>query len=235
MRVLAARPAEAERSHAHAALGDLLEEALDDVSDELPTPRLRALRVALLLEEPDPGRSSQRDVGIATRSAIELLADRGPLAIAIDDEQWLDGSSAAALRFAVRRLTAPVRLLVSRRAGSGGWVDGTLADEAVVHRAVRHGEVDRRDVRRLRGGDVPHRRRRRDHRLGRQGALEVLAAYHRGQGSGHGRQPADGSGLGLAAADSDASVPGSSVGPERHRGCGRLDVPGFSSGRTTSR
>jgi DNA-binding CsgD family transcriptional regulator len=136
LRVLAARPAEAERSHAHAALGDLLEEALDDVSDELPTPRLRALRVALLLEEPDPGRSSQRDVGIATRSAIELLADRGPLAIAIDDEQWLDGSSAAALRFAVRRLSAPVRLLVSRRAGSSGWVDGTLADEAVETLAV---------------------------------------------------------------------------------------------------
>jgi len=136
LRVLAARPAEAERSHAHAALGDLLEDALDDVSDELPAPRLHALRVALLLEPPDPGGSSQRIVGVATRSALELLAERGPLAIAIDDEQWLDGSSAAALRFAVRRLTAPIRLLVSRRPDSRGMVDGAVADESIETLAV---------------------------------------------------------------------------------------------------
>src|SRR6185437_10237903 len=47
-RVLVARPAEAERELGHAALGDLLEGALDEVVSELSAPRRRALEGALL-------------------------------------------------------------------------------------------------------------------------------------------------------------------------------------------
>ena len=129
-RTLTARPAEVERTHAHAALGDLLEETLDDVAAELPAPRRHALRVALLLEPPEEA-APPHAVGVATRSVLELLAERGPVAIAIDDEQWLDASSAEALVFALRRLSAPVRLLLSRRIGAAGSIEGALAEDAV--------------------------------------------------------------------------------------------------------
>src|SRR5438034_9688953 len=47
-RALASRPAEAERSLAHVALGDLLEAVLADVVPTLPAPRRRAIEAALL-------------------------------------------------------------------------------------------------------------------------------------------------------------------------------------------
>jgi hypothetical protein len=51
LRVLSSRPAEAERGLAHAGLGDLFDDVLDDVLPALSLPRRRALEVALLLEE----------------------------------------------------------------------------------------------------------------------------------------------------------------------------------------
>src|SRR5215468_139183 len=47
-RVLAARPAEAERGHSYAALFDLLEPVGADTLTQLPGPQRRALEVALL-------------------------------------------------------------------------------------------------------------------------------------------------------------------------------------------
>ena len=49
LRVLSARPAESERGLAHAALGDLFGDVLDDVLPALTPPRRRALEVALLV------------------------------------------------------------------------------------------------------------------------------------------------------------------------------------------
>jgi DNA-binding CsgD family transcriptional regulator len=121
LRVLVARPAEAERGLAHVGLNDLFEDVLDDVLPVLPAPRRRALEVALLLEEPAPDGVDPRALGIATRSALQLLAEDRPLLVAIDDLQWFDASSARALAFALRRLEVDdVRLLLARR----------LADEA---------------------------------------------------------------------------------------------------------
>jgi AAA ATPase domain len=136
IRTLTARPAEAERAHAHAGLGDLLEDALDDVAWELPPPRRHALRVALLLEDPEDVPPPPFAVGVATRSALEALARSEPLVIAIDDEQWLDASSATAVAFAVRRLAAPVRLLLSRRAGGHGAVADALPEDRIERVAV---------------------------------------------------------------------------------------------------
>ncbi len=51
LRVLAARPAMAERGLAHAGLGDLLEGVLEEMLPAMPTPRRSALEVALLLAE----------------------------------------------------------------------------------------------------------------------------------------------------------------------------------------
>jgi DNA-binding CsgD family transcriptional regulator len=116
LRVLSSRPAEAERGLAYVGLGDLLEPVLGDVLPKLAIPRRRALEVALLLEEPDE-RADARAVGVAVRSAIEVLADRGrPVIVAIDDVQWLDRSSADSLSFAFRRLESDsVLVLLARR------------------------------------------------------------------------------------------------------------------------
>lgn len=115
-RVLSSRPAEAERSLAHLGLGDLFEQVLDDVLPALPVPRRRALEIALLLEEAGDVAVDARALGIATRSALQLLAEERPLLVAIDDLQWFDAASANALTFALRRLVAsPVLLLVAVR------------------------------------------------------------------------------------------------------------------------
>jgi DNA-binding CsgD family transcriptional regulator len=120
LRVLVSRPAEAERSLAHVGLGDLFEGVLDDVLPALSMPRRRALEVALLLEQPVADAVDPRALGLATRGALQLLAADDPLLVAIDDLQWFDASSAAALAFALRRLAAsPVLLLLARRLVDG--------------------------------------------------------------------------------------------------------------------
>ena len=104
LRVLSSRPGEVDVGVAHAALGDLLEAALPDVLPELAGARRRALETALLLgdgpDEPVDGRT----LAVAVRNVLQLLAERGPILVAIDDVQWLDASSANALAFALRRL-----------------------------------------------------------------------------------------------------------------------------------
>jgi DNA-binding CsgD family transcriptional regulator len=118
-RVLCAQPAEAERGLALAGLGDLLEPILDEVLPLLPPPRRRALEVALLLEQAERPLD-RRAVGVAVRTAVEELAARRPLLLAIDDVQWLDPSSAAALVFALRRVERePIALLLARRLEEG--------------------------------------------------------------------------------------------------------------------
>ncbi len=117
LRVLSSRPAESERTLAHAGLGDLFEGALDDILPALPPPRRRALEVALLIEDATGRPVDARALGVAVRSALELLAEDG-LVVAIDDLQWLDPSSASALGFALRRLPdADILLLWTRRLG----------------------------------------------------------------------------------------------------------------------
>ena len=72
----------------------------------LPTPRRHALEVALLVEE-DPEGFDPRTLGVAVRSALEVLVAEGPVVLAIDDVQWLDPSSTSALAFALRRFDEP--------------------------------------------------------------------------------------------------------------------------------
>ena len=117
LRVLGARPAEAEQGLAHAALGDLLGPCADEVLPELPPPRRRALEAALLLAgDGDRATADPRALAVAVHSVLVALAEHDPVLIAIDDVQWLDRSSADALSFALRRLERePVRVLLARR------------------------------------------------------------------------------------------------------------------------
>src|SRR5205823_10802368 len=119
--VLSSRPAEAERGLGNVGLGDLLEGVVDDALSALLTPRRRALQVALLREEASGDPVDYRTLAVAVRDVLQLLSERGPIVIAVDDVQWLDPSSSRALAFALRRLDAsPVSLLLTRRLAERG-------------------------------------------------------------------------------------------------------------------
>jgi DNA-binding CsgD family transcriptional regulator len=136
--VLSTRPAEAERNFPLAGLGDLFEGVLDEVLPTLAPPRRRALEVALLLEEAtDP--LAPRALGVAVRSALELLVEAGPLLVAVDDVQWLDPSSTEALGFALRRTSAPIHVLLARRLGTP--TDPTSIESALSAHSVQRVHV----------------------------------------------------------------------------------------------
>ncbi len=119
--VLSSRPAEAERNLAHVGLGDLFEDVLDDVLPRLSVPRRRALEVALLREDAAADPIDRRALAVAVRDLLQLLGEREPVLVAVDDVQWLDPSSSSALAFALRRLgRARVLVLLARRREGGG-------------------------------------------------------------------------------------------------------------------
>ena len=103
--VLTATPAEAERQLTYTAVGDLIEQHREAALADLPSPQRRALEVALLLREPGPRPPDSRAVALALLNALDALARERPLLVALDDVQWLDRASAAALEFVLRRLT----------------------------------------------------------------------------------------------------------------------------------
>lgn len=95
---------ESERSLAYCGLSDLLAGVLADALPGLPDTQRRALEVALLLREPERQALDRRTVGTAVLALLAELARRQPVLVAVDDLQWLDPPSAAALAFALRRL-----------------------------------------------------------------------------------------------------------------------------------
>ncbi len=118
-RVLAARPAEPEQGLALSALGDLLDDGLEDLLPRLAAPRRRAIAVALLRDGPE-APLDHRALAVGVRDVLQLLAEDGQVVVAIDDVQWLDAASSAALAFALRRLTSqPIKVLLSRRPTEG--------------------------------------------------------------------------------------------------------------------
>jgi DNA-binding CsgD family transcriptional regulator len=117
-RVLTCHGVEAEASLSFAGLSDLLDGALEEAAPSLAPPRRRALEVALLLVEPGEQPPDAHAIGLAVRDVIRLLAERGPLLVALDDAQWLDPASAGVLSIALRRLREErVGLLATLRRG----------------------------------------------------------------------------------------------------------------------
>ena len=116
IRVLASRPAEAERALVHAGLGDLLEDVLEEALPHLAAPRRSALEVAMLRRDASGDPVDPRAVALAVRDVLQQLASQQPVLVAVDDVQWLYALLSTALAFALRRLPASqVLLLLARR------------------------------------------------------------------------------------------------------------------------
>jgi predicted ATPase len=137
LRVLSCRGAEAEAGLSLAGLSDQLSDVIREVGSELLPVRREALEVALLLREPGPEPPDSRAIGLALLDVLRLLAQVGPVVVAVDDIQWLDPPSAGALQLALRRLkTERVGLLatlrVAHRVASPVDLDRMLAEHELV-------------------------------------------------------------------------------------------------------
>jgi len=127
-RVLSSRPSEAETGLSFAGLADLLGDAVGGVLPRLPPVQRRALEAALLLGEST--HADERTVAAAFLGALGLLTDDGPLCLAVDDVQWLDAASVAALRFALARLNhQPVAALLAVRGDLPNWLRRAVPEE----------------------------------------------------------------------------------------------------------
>ena len=119
-RVLVARPAGVEASLSFAGLGDLFAAVDDAALDVLPAPQRQAFAAAILRDDPAGGRIDPRAVATASATLLRELARDEPIVVAVDDAQWLDDATAAALQFAIRRvIDASVGVLCSVRTGAG--------------------------------------------------------------------------------------------------------------------
>jgi DNA-binding CsgD family transcriptional regulator len=151
--VLIARPAAAESELAFSGLGDLLAGVLERVVSELPAPQATALEIAMLRREAGGRPVDSHTVSTALLNGLRALAERDVVLVAVDDLQWLDRETAAALAFAFRRLSDErVRLVASLRldqsSGPPAPIDslppervvrlevGSLSTEA-MHRMIR--------------------------------------------------------------------------------------------------
>src|SRR3954449_3911460 len=122
MRLLRARGIESEAQIPFASLLELLRPALGMI-DRIPEPQAAALGNALALRRGPP--QERFAVGAATLSLLAAHAEQRPVAVLVDDAQWLDDSSAQALLFAFRRLVAdPIAVVIAARADEPSFLDG---------------------------------------------------------------------------------------------------------------
>ena len=122
MRVLRARGVESEARIPFASLFELLRPALGALG-RIPAPQARALEGALALRATEA--HERFAVGAATLSLLAAHAEEGPVLALVDDAHWLDGSSAQALLFAIRRLIAdPIAVLLGVRRDEPSLLDG---------------------------------------------------------------------------------------------------------------
>ena len=137
--VLTSAPAPAEQTLTLGGLSDLLGGLGADAFGDLPGPQRHALDVALLRDDPTGAAPDQRTLSVAVAGLLRTIArpDR-PLLIAVDDAQWLDGSTAAIVAYAIRRLRdRPVGVLLAVRAGAATAASDSLIAAIPVDRLGR--------------------------------------------------------------------------------------------------
>jgi DNA-binding CsgD family transcriptional regulator len=113
-RVLRAAGVQSEMELAFAGLHQLLAPMLERI-ERLPAPQRDALRTAFGVS---PGPPPDRFLlGLAVLSLLSDAAGEQPLICLVDDQQWLDRTSAQVLAFVARRLQAePVGVVFATRA-----------------------------------------------------------------------------------------------------------------------
>jgi DNA-binding CsgD family transcriptional regulator len=129
-RVLTVTPTQFDQGLPFAGLAELASQVPERVAASLPDPQRRALEVALQRADPDGADVDPLAVPLAARGAITVLCEAEPVAVVIDDLQWLDPATTGSLAFALRRLALPPERLVvlvgTRPEGGGSDVISAL-------------------------------------------------------------------------------------------------------------
>jgi DNA-binding CsgD family transcriptional regulator len=142
--IVSTRPAESEAKFSYLGLGDLLDGLADELLEDLPGPQREALKAALLRADAPSDGPDQRTICVAVLAALRTLARSGPLLVAIDDVQWLDGSTAMVLKYVGRRLTdEPIRFTAALRVAAG------VSDPVDLERTLGEGQVRTIDLKGL--------------------------------------------------------------------------------------
>jgi DNA-binding CsgD family transcriptional regulator len=146
--VLTANPAELEMPLEYTGIADLLDPLPGSLTEALPGPQRRAIRVALLREEAPEPSVDLRTIATAAVTLLRRAAGPQPVLMIVDDLHWLDLPSARVLAFVLRRLPpAPVSLLASVRTGwaSGQQPSGQRVSDrpALATDALPPGRLDR--------------------------------------------------------------------------------------------
>lgn len=128
VRVLSTRAGVAESALDFIGVDDLLADVEPEVFDALPTAQRTALRQVLVRSGADGTEIDGRAAIAAFRSLVEELATRTPVLIGVDDVQWLDEATRAALDHTMRRVRGPVGVVVTGRAMTAqgnvaSWLD----------------------------------------------------------------------------------------------------------------
>ena len=121
LEVLRARGVQSEAHIPFAGLFELLLPALGAL-ERISTPQREALEGALALR---PAVARDRfAIGAATLALFAAYSEDVPVIVLLDDAQWIDGSSADALRFAFRRLVVDgIAVLIATRHDEASLLD----------------------------------------------------------------------------------------------------------------
>ena len=118
-RILSCALSRNESKLVFAGLADLIGPVLDEVLPKLAPPQALALETALALVSSEASPPDERAVAFGLHGALSALASRAPIALAVDDIQWLDTSSTLMLSYAIRRLRhEQVLLIFAQRDGA---------------------------------------------------------------------------------------------------------------------
>src|SRR5262245_26597843 len=131
-RVLTCVGAVAEARLSYVALADLFADVDPRIFAALSRRRRDALDAALLRAGASTEEADPSCVASGALEVLESLSEEQAVVVAIDDLQWVDGSSARVLEYCARRLSGSVGLMVTRRTGLEGGPVPQLADRRAV-------------------------------------------------------------------------------------------------------
>ncbi|ODQ97071.1 LuxR family transcriptional regulator [Mycobacterium intermedium] len=140
-RLVRAAGTESEMELPYAALHQLCAPLMDHL-DNLPAPQRDALSTAFALSAgPTPDRLL---LGLAVLGLVSAAAEHQPLVCLIDDLQWVDRASTAALAFVARRLGAEsVAMIMATRAADPDFTNLPKMEVSGLHDGDARALLDR--------------------------------------------------------------------------------------------